>query len=120
MKLRPRWLPFLAGSPADARHGQAALFLSAYDTPEGRTGEAVSSAQTCSLRPATTWAGRYAAKLGYPNGAAHLRPDGNTKAIEVVRLEANKWAERLRRIVLELRAAGGRHPALGRQRRRQL
>ena len=64
-----------------------------------------------SLRPATTWAGRHAAKargwtLGNTNGAADLRPYGNTEAVEVVRLEANERAERLRRIVSELRAVG--------------
>jgi DNA invertase Pin-like site-specific DNA recombinase len=45
-------------------------------------------------------------KLGNPNGAAHLRPYGNTKAVETVRLEANERAERLRRIISELRVSG--------------
>ena len=45
-------------------------------------------------------------KLGNPNGAAHLRTYGNGKAIEVVRLEADERAERLRRIITELRSAG--------------
>ena len=64
-----------------------------------------------SLRAATTWTGRHAAKargrtLGNRSGAAHLRPYGNTEAVEVVRLELNERAERLRRVVSELRAAG--------------
>jgi DNA invertase Pin-like site-specific DNA recombinase len=45
-------------------------------------------------------------KLGNPNGAAHLRPYGNTKAIEAVRLDADERAERLRRIITELRSSG--------------
>jgi hypothetical protein len=45
-------------------------------------------------------------KLGNPNGAAHLRAYGNTKAIEVVRQEADGRAERLRRIITELRYSG--------------
>lgn len=45
-------------------------------------------------------------KLGNPNGAAHLRLYGNEKAIEAVRSDAQERAERLRRVITELRSSG--------------
>jgi DNA invertase Pin-like site-specific DNA recombinase len=45
-------------------------------------------------------------KLGNPNGAAHLRAYGNEKAIEAVQSDAQERAERLRRVIVDLRSSG--------------
>lgn len=45
-------------------------------------------------------------QLGNPQGAAHLRRYGNARAIEAVRMDARERAERLRRIITELRSSG--------------
>lgn len=45
-------------------------------------------------------------QLGNPKGAAHLRHYGNARAIEALRMDAQERAERLRRIIAELRSSG--------------